>query len=444
MRQDHLERYIKESAQKTVKVGKAGAILAMVGVSVFYYLDRYDLFLDGTLPWRILGFGSAVFSLVGQIVLKKPKRQIIAFGFMVACLLAMMNGIAYLIFTNPEIANPDAVHYDLLQKQVYAITVGSIMLWLLISMTANGARKFIMASGAILMVILLIFLIADKAEGIGFIATIFLVSVFSFLVMYQEEKREREKAAALYELEEREEKIARQRQELQHANENLVSFNYAITHDLKGPLRLAQSFAQLLERRIKAGDMEGLDEFFEQIKSSIGKVFQIIDDLLLLSRIGKGGLELTDIELEPMVRKIWEEQTADDERKNLILEVRPMGVLRADPKLLWHVFANLISNAVKYTRYEPHPRVEVGIYEDQDSKVAYVKDNGAGFDKKFINELGKPFKRLHSAHQFEGTGIGLAIVRQVVNLHQGRFWAEGAEGEGAAFYCAFPKKIILD
>lgn len=444
MRQDHFERYIVESAQKTVRVGKAGAILAMIGVSVFYYLDKNDLFLEGTLVWRALGFGSAVLSLIGQHVFKSARNRILAFGFMVACLLAMMNGIAYRIFTNPEIARPEAEDYDLLQKQVYAITVGSIMLWLLISMTANGARQFISISGGILMGILAIYLAIDKAEGIGFIATIYLVAAFSFLVMYQQERQEREKATALYELEEREEKIARQRQELQYANENLVSFNYAITHDLKGPLRLAQSFAQLLERRIKAGDSEGLDEFFSQIKSSIGKVFQIIDDLLLLSRIGKGGLELMEVELEPMVRKIWEEQTADDPREGLVLECKAMGVLRADPKLLWHVFANLISNAVKYTRYEPHPRIEVGVMEGQGGKVIYVKDNGAGFDKKFIGELGKPFKRLHSAHQFEGTGIGLAIVRQVVNLHQGRFWAEGEEGEGAVFYCAFPNKIILD
>ena len=294
------------------------------------------------------------------------------------------------------------------------------------------------------MAVLALFLFFEGAKSVGFIMTIFMAAGFSIWAMRQQERKKKKKSTILYELEEREEKIARQRQELQNANENLVSFNYAITHDLKGPLRLAQSFAQLLERRIKAGDMEGLDEFFLQIKGSIGKVFQIIDDLLLLSRIGKGGLELEEVELEDMIRKIWEEQTADDSREKLTLRFREMGALRADPKLLWHIFTNLISNAVKYTRYEPNPLVEVGMFEEEDSKVFYVKDNGAGFDKKFINDLGKPFKRLHSAHQFEGTGIGLAIVRQVVHLHQGRFWADGAEGEGATFYCSFPNKIILD
>ncbi|MCB0552356.1 MAG: GHKL domain-containing protein [Phaeodactylibacter sp.] len=434
MKTDHYERYIRESAEKTTKVGFYGAIIAIAAVLLFYSLDIYDLKLGGTLPWRAWGLFCAVSYLAMRPFLKSPKQQLLAFALMMAGLVAMMNGIAYLIFTNLEST----------QRQEYAVTAGSIMLWLLISMVSFGSRPYVSWAGGALMAVLALFLFFEGAKSVGFIMTIFMAAGFSIWAMRQQERQEKEKSTILYELEEREEKIARQRQELQNANENLVSFNYAITHDLKGPLRLAQSFAQLLERRIKAGDMEGLDEFFLQIKGSIGKVFQIIDDLLLLSRIGKGGLELEEVELEDMIRKIWEEQTADDSREKLTLRFREMGALRADPKLLWHIFTNLISNAVKYTRYEPNPLVEVGMFEEEDSKVFYVKDNGAGFDKKFINDLGKPFKRLHSAHQFEGTGIGLAIVRQVVHLHQGRFWADGAEGEGATFYCSFPNKIILD
>ncbi|HQU60415.1 MAG TPA: KH domain-containing protein [Saprospiraceae bacterium] len=311
MKTDHYERYIRESAEKTTKVGFYGAIIAIAAVLLFYSLDIYDLKLGGTLPWRAWGLFCAVSYLAMRPFLKSPKQQLLAFALMMAGLVAMMNGIAYLIFTNLEST----------QRQEYAVTAGSIMLWLLISMVSFGSRPYVSWAGGALMAVLALFLFFEGAKSVGFIMTIFMAAGFSIWAMRQQERQEKEKSTILYELEEREEKIARQRQELQNANENLVSFNYAITHDLKGPLRLAQSFAQLLERRIKAGDMEGLDEFFLQIKGSIGKVFQIIDDLLLLSRIGKGGLELEEVELEDMIRKIWEEQTADDSREKLTLRL---------------------------------------------------------------------------------------------------------------------------
>ncbi|MCB0614394.1 MAG: hypothetical protein KDC75_13845 [Phaeodactylibacter sp.] len=431
----HYERYIQEVAQKTARIGTIAAVWAILSILVFYLLDRYDLELTGTLPWRVIGLLGGFIFLIGRYFRKSANFTILLHAVMLSSFILMMNGIAFQIYTSVS-STP---------KQVFAVTVGCMTVWLVIAMIASGARKYMVYSGMVLMVGLALFLLAERAQSFGYIFSIYLTAFFAIIVMRNQEKQEREKATFVYQLEEREEKIARQRQELQHANENLVSFNYAITHDLKGPLRLAQSFTQLLERRIRSGELDeaSKNEFFGHIKGSHARILQIIEDLLLLSRIGKDGLSSSTVELEPMARSIWEEQTAGKEGKKPGLSFNNLGCIQADSKLLWHLLSNLISNAVKYSGHVADPRVEIGSYrEERGQTVLYVRDNGAGFDMKFVEELGKPFKRLHSTQQFEGTGIGLAIVRQVVNLHQGRFWAEGAEGQGATFYCAFPDKII--
>ncbi|MCB0565990.1 MAG: GHKL domain-containing protein [Phaeodactylibacter sp.] len=435
MRPIHFERYIKEVAQKTARIGRVAALLAILSILMFYLLDLYDLQLKNTIAWRGIGLMGALVFLIGRYFNKSANFVISIYAVMLSSFILMMNGIAFQIYTSVS-STP---------KQVFAVTVGCMTVWLVIAMIASGARKYMVYSGMVLMVGLALFLLADRAQSFGYIFSIYLTAFFAIIVMRNQEKQEREKATFVYQLEEREEKIARQRQELQNANENLVSFNYAITHDLKGPLRLAQSFTQLLERRLCSGELdeESKNEFFGHIKGSHAKIHQIIEDLLLLSRIGKNGLAPSSVQLEPMARSIWEEQTAGRKEDTPGLSFNSLGCIQADAKLLWHLLSNLISNAIKYSQHVADPNVEIGSYREEGGQtVLYVRDNGAGFDMQFAEELGKPFKRLHSTQQFEGTGIGLAIVRQVVNLHQGRFWAEGAEGQGATFYCAFPDKII--
>lgn len=430
MRQVHYERYIREAADKTARAGRIAALLAIAAIILFYWMDLYDLKLRHTLPWRSAGMAGALIFLLGRQCWRTAHSVILLHAIMLSGFILMMNGIAYLIFAGPASTS----------EQEFAVTVGCMTVWLVIAMIANGARKYMVYAGIALMVGLGIFLLAGNARSFGYIFSIYLTAFFAIILMNNQEKQEREKAVYLYELEEGEKKIARQRQELQYANENLVSFNYAITHDLKGPLRRAQSFTQLLERRIRSGELdeESRDEFFEYVKSSLSRMNQIMEDLLLLSRIGTSGLEITEVELEPMARSVWEEQAAGYGGRKPELSLQGLGRMQADASLLWHVLSNLISNAVKYSRNKPEPRVEVGAYRDGQQTVLYVSDNGAGFDMKYAEELGKPFKRLHSVQEFEGVGIGLAIVRQVVNMHRGRFWAESAEGEGATFYCAFP------
>ncbi|MCO6490351.1 MAG: hypothetical protein J5I98_18195 [Phaeodactylibacter sp.] len=434
MRPIHYERYIREAALKTRRIGFFLALLAIIAIPSFYLLDINDLGLERTLPWRGIGLAGALAFLLGRYFIRSPQFIIYIHAFMLSCLILMMSAIAWLIFTNPD-GTP---------KQEFAVTVGCMTVWPVVAITAGGARRYMAYIGIATMGVLGVLLLAGNADSFGYIFSIYLTAFFAIIIMLFQERQEREKSNFVYQLEEREEKIARQRQELQNANDNLVSFNYAITHDLKGPLRLAQSFTQLLERRFHAGELDeqSAREFFGQVKNSHDKIYQILEGLLLLSRIGKGGMEVTTVEVEPLVRSVWEEQTAGrPEGKKPELALKGLNTVQADSKLLWHVLANLASNAVKYSQYAAAPRVEIGSYQDQGQTVLYVRDNGVGFDMKFAADLGKPFKRLHSAHQFEGAGVGLAIVQQVATLHGGRFWAESAEGKGATFYCSFPRRL---
>lgn len=433
MRPEHYERYIQEVAQKTARIGPIAAILAIISIVLFYFLDIYDLGIKGTLPWRGIGLLGALAFLIGRYFRPSPDSLNLLYAVMLSGFILMMNGIAHLVFAQALGT----------VKQEFAVTVGCMTVWLVIALIASGARRYMVYSGIALMAGLGIFLVAGKAGSFGYIFTIYLTSFFAIFMMRKQEKQERQKATFVYELEEREEKIARQRQELQNVNENLVSFNYAITHDLMGPLRRAQSFTQLLERRLRAGklDEDSRNEFLAHIKNNHEKIHQIIEGLLLLSRIGKTAMEATAVCLESMARHVWQEQTAGLANNPPELSLNGLGEIQADPKLLWHILTNLVSNAIKYSQQKNHPQVEIGCYRQDKKAILYVKDNGVGFDMQFADELGKPFKRFHSSHQFEGTGVGLAIVRQAVHLHQGQFWAESAEGEGATFYCAFPDKI---
>ena len=148
---------------------------------------------------------------------------------------------------------------------------------------------------------------------------------------------------------------------------------------------------------------------------------------------------MNTVALNDLVGKVWGDIESElDKERNLAFKLGQLGETQGDEGLIWHVFNNLLSNAVKYSNKKENPVIEVGVFEENNEQIVFVKDNGAGFPAKFAKDLGRPFKRLHSAHDFEGTGIGLAIVKQVVALHGGRFWGEGEEGKGATFYCSFP------
>jgi len=234
--------------------------------------------------------------------------------------------------------------------------------------------------------------------------------------------------------------VAERTRELEIANQELESFAYSVSHDLRAPLRHAAGFAELLRRH--AG--ESLDEkgrdYIAKIAHATTRMGRLIDDLLALSRTGRVPLKKQEVSLDALVAETRRDAAADADGRDVVWVTPPLPAVHADPALLRLVLLNLISNAVKYTRGRAPARIEVkGARDDASGEVVVsVRDNGVGFDMQFADKLFGVFQRLHSSDAFEGTGIGLANVRQIVRRHGGRTWAHGVPDQGAEFFFSLP------
>ncbi len=225
--------------------------------------------------------------------------------------------------------------------------------------------------------------------------------------------------------------------ELEESNKELESFSYTISHDLRAPLRAISGYSRVLEEDY----IDKLDDEAKRMLASIernaSKMGNLIDDLLAFSRMGKKDVAKTRIDMTEVVHGIIDElrRTVPCSAEFAISELLPVP---ADPALINQVWVNLLSNAVKYSGKRTKPNIQVGSYAENGDVVFYVRDNGTGFDMEYANKLFGVFQRLHRADEFEGTGIGLAIVHRVVTRHQGKVWAEGKLNEGATFYFSLP------
>jgi PAS domain S-box-containing protein len=223
--------------------------------------------------------------------------------------------------------------------------------------------------------------------------------------------------------------------ELETANSELEAFSYSVSHDLRAPLRTVSGFAHLLERESSTElSGEGL-RYLGLIKKGAADMGQLIDELLVFAQLSRQALAVGDCDPAQVAVIALDQVTAGDQVRIDQVQIAEMPSCRADPALLGHVYANLISNALKFSRTQPEPSVEIGAQIDESNEVVYfVRDNGVGFDQKYVGKLFGVFQRLHRAEDFEGTGVGLAIVQRIIARHGGRIWAEGATGKGATFF----------
>ena len=247
------------------------------------------------------------------------------------------------------------------------------------------------------------------------------------------------------ELRRKNEQIARQRDELerqaqllQAANEELESFSYSVSHDLRAPLRGIHGFSQALSEEYgPALDAQGMD-YLRRVQASTQKMSNLIDDLLKLSRVGRQAVQRTHVDLVPIIQGIVADlQRAEPSRPVEVVLPESMPA-HADPRLVAIVLQNLIGNAWKFTAKTSGPRIEVRLRIDDGTAVYVVKDNGAGFSNQYRDRLFAPFHRLHNDEEFSGTGIGLSIVKRIIHRHGGTIWADGTPGEGATFSFTLP------
>jgi PAS domain S-box-containing protein len=239
--------------------------------------------------------------------------------------------------------------------------------------------------------------------------------------------------------EELEQRVVERTAQLTAANGELEAFSYSVSHDLRAPLRHIDGFAQLLRKHAESAMDEKGRHYIKTISDSARRMGQLIDELLVFSRMARVELRRAEFDHNALVDDVIRDGGF---KRNPAIDWRIASLprIQADPILLRQVWVNLIDNAVKYSGKSPSPRIEIGSRSDPASgeQAFFVRDNGAGFDMQYADKLFGVFQRLHSATEFEGTGIGLANVRRIVQRHGGRTWAEGRVGEGAVFYFSLP------
>ncbi len=237
------------------------------------------------------------------------------------------------------------------------------------------------------------------------------------------------------------EELVRERTgQLETANKDLEGFAYSVSHDLRVPLRAIDGFSQqVLKHYADKLDDEG-KRYLNVVRDNTKKMGQLIDDILAFSRMGRAGMSMSEINMEELAHAVFEDLKLNLGERELTLEIKPLPLCHGDLSMLRQVLINLMANAIKFTRPKEAPFVEVGGRAEGTENIYYVKDNGAGFDMQYADKLFGVFQRLHGVAEFEGTGIGLAIVKRVVIRHGGRVWAEGKVNEGATFYFALPNQ----
>ncbi|MBI5429034.1 MAG: CHASE domain-containing protein [Nitrosomonadales bacterium] len=227
--------------------------------------------------------------------------------------------------------------------------------------------------------------------------------------------------------------------ELEAANKELEAFSYSVSHDLRTPLRAIDGFSHILLEDY-AGKLDGEGKrLLNVVRDNTSRMGQLIDDILKFSRAGRLELTFSEIDMESMAREVCEELRPTDGHE-LQVEIGHLPPAMGDRAMMRQVFVNLLSNAIKFSRAKEGARIEMGSSAGENETVYFVKDNGAGFDMQYSDKLFGVFQRLHSVTEFDGTGIGLAIVKRIVTRHGGRVWAEGKVNEGATVYFSLPSK----
>jgi light-regulated signal transduction histidine kinase (bacteriophytochrome) len=223
--------------------------------------------------------------------------------------------------------------------------------------------------------------------------------------------------------------------QLEEANRELETFSYSVSHDLRAPLRHIQGYVEMLTAA-SAGQLTGeAPRYLATISDASVEMSHLIDDLLEFSRVGRVEFSERRASLDKLVKGVMQSAEWVGQARQVVWRIGPLPEVVGDPSMLRQVFVNLLGNALKYSRDRDPAVIEIGCAGEESGRaILFVRDNGAGFDMQYAHKLFGVFQRLHRTDQFEGTGIGLALVRRIIGRHGGRTWAEGATDHGATFY----------
>jgi PAS domain S-box-containing protein len=242
------------------------------------------------------------------------------------------------------------------------------------------------------------------------------------------------------------ETLKKQTEALAEANKELEGFSYSVSHDLRAPLRTIDAFSRIVEEESGPQLNTEAQRCLQLVRKAAGQAGELIDDLLEFSRLGRQGMDVRSVQMTELVREAAHELRTVKEGRKIHLILADLPPCLGDHRLLKLVWINLLSNAFKYTKNREEAQIEIGWMPDDrgpDTHIYSIKDNGVGFDMKYVHKLFAVFQRLHRQEDFEGTGVGLAIVQRIVHRHGGRVWAEGKIDGGATFYFSLRKATLL-
>lgn len=261
-------------------------------------------------------------------------------------------------------------------------------------------------------------------------------------LLFQNKEKERRAAELIIankELAFQNEEKEKRAQELIVINDEMEAFSYSVSHDLQSPLRKIMAYATLFEKKY-VGTLDGDGtRILESMVRNTKKMSKLIEDLLKFSQLGRKQVEHEKINMSDLVSSISQDFLVDDLEQRIEFTINSLPSVKGDAALIRQVWINLFSNAIKYSKYKLKTKIEVGFYKKINHIVYYLKDNGIGFEMEYHDKLFGVFQRLHSQEEFEGTGIGLAIVQKIVQRHGGNVWAESIPGEGSSFYFSLPE-----
>jgi signal transduction histidine kinase len=231
-----------------------------------------------------------------------------------------------------------------------------------------------------------------------------------------------------------EDRVRQRTRELEAVNKELEAFSYSVSHDLRAPLRAIDGFSRILLDELAPQIPADGQRYLHLVRGGAQEMGVLIDGLLSFSRLGHQALSRRPTETTELAQDVIETFDAEQSERNVVITLQDLPAVEADETLLRQVFVNLLANALKYSRHRDPARIEVGTYSENGRAVFYVRDNGAGFDMRYADKLFRVFQRLHRTEDYEGTGLGLALVERIVTRHGGRIWAESKPDAGATFY----------